>query len=68
MRGGRRASWLRWTTDSGTSVFVDEHIAGIASGGSDLLGAVAVAVEAGLADQHLDAAAEPAVGGFLIPC
>ena len=42
---------------------VDHLDAGIAGGDRDLLGTVAVAVEAGLADQHLEAAAEAGVGG-----
>ena len=42
---------------------VDHLDAGIAGGHRYLLGAVAVAVEAGLADQHLEAAAEAGVGG-----
>ena len=39
---------------------VDHLHAAIAGAHGDLLGAVGMAVEAGLADQHLDAAAEPA--------
>ena len=42
---------------------VDHLDAGVAGGDRDLLGPVAVAVEAGLADQHLQAAAEAGVGG-----
>lgn len=38
--------------------------AGIPCGDGDLLGNVAVAVEARLAGQHLEAAAEASVGGF----
>ena len=41
---------------------VDHLDAGIAGGDGDLLGAVAVAVEAGLADQRLEAAAGVGVG------
>ena len=44
---------------------VDHLDAGIAGGDGDLLGTVAVAVEAGLADQHLEAAAEAGVGSVL---
>ena len=41
---------------------VDHLDAGIAGGDGDLLGTIAVAVEAGLADQHLEEVAELGIG------
>ena len=64
-RCGRPPPVRRWRCGRGEADALVDHLdAGIAGGDGDLLGAVAVAVKAGLADQHLQAAAGTGVGGF----